>query len=370
MSSYSAQPSHPASGPSIPGHAGPTRLSLEGRALLTQRFDAGLHFPSRKQKDALLRELQRTDPGYSLSKLNGWLTNRRRSLHEAKGKRKDGSENALTTLLDPTTGVARELWPSLSADTLHRLHTMLLEQPHLTVQHKELLANHFGVERKHVENFIHWRVACLHTEDGHPSREDVQRGHKTLPPILTDEGVTEMNEATDPHAHLPTPAGTISPEPVHRRTSFISHADTHSPPSVDTSPLSPGKYGPLAGWPPSPSPGSTHLPSPPPHDQRPSHAKPALVSPPSPPGPQNVPSEDPRPTRQDDRLHALTNAAAPKMPAQAPAAPPLPIPRTLREFEEAYAPTYARIELFLQRVERGHCAHIGLTPEMLKAIQP
>jgi hypothetical protein len=58
------------------------------------------------------------------------------------------------------------------------------------------------------------------------------------------------------------------------------------------------------------------------------------------------------------------------MPAQAPADPPLAIPRTLREFEEAYAPTYARIERFLQSVERGHCAHIGLTPEMLKAIQP
>jgi hypothetical protein len=212
-----------------------------------------------------------------------------------------------------------QVWPSLSADTLRRLHTMLLEQPHPTVQHKELLAIHFGVERKHVENFIQWRVACLHTEDGHPSREDVQQGHKTLPPIVTDEGVMDTKEATDPHAHLPTPAGTISPEPVHRRTSFILHADRHSP-SVDTSPLSPDKFG-SSGWPPSPSPVSTHLPSPPPHDQRPSHAKHAQVSPPSPPGPQNVPSEDPRPTRQDDRLHALTNAAAPKMPAQAPAAP-------------------------------------------------
>ena len=67
-------------------------------------------------------------------------------------------------------------------------------------------------------------------------------------------------------------------------------------------------------------------------------------------------------TGQEDSGRAPAGAA-PSKPPQASASP---APRTLRDFEEAYAPTYARIEQFLRNVERGKYAHIGLTPEMLK----
>jgi hypothetical protein len=69
---------------------------------------------------------------------------------------------------------------------------------------------------------------------------------------------------------------------------------------------------------------------------------------------------------QEISTPALASAAAPVKPAAADASPG---PRTLRELEEAYAPTYARIERFFQDVRRGKCAHVGLTPEMLNEIE-
>jgi len=71
-------------------------------------FDSGCHWPSREQKDALLREVQKTDPGYTSAKLVTWFSNRRKSLHEPRKEQKGGSEDALNTLLDPTTALARE----------------------------------------------------------------------------------------------------------------------------------------------------------------------------------------------------------------------------------------------------------------------
>jgi hypothetical protein len=108
------------------------RLSYQGRALLTREpfadysahvvltlhisgtFDSGCQFPSREQKYELLRELQKTDSGYTLPKLVTWFSNRRRALQES---RREHSEDVLKTLLDPTTALAREskapLRPSL-----------------------------------------------------------------------------------------------------------------------------------------------------------------------------------------------------------------------------------------------------------------
>ena len=70
------------------------------------------HFPSKEQKDALLREVRKTDPDYSSTKLMQWFRNRR--LQESKKEQKGGKEDAL---LDPTTSLARESRPSVCFDT-------------------------------------------------------------------------------------------------------------------------------------------------------------------------------------------------------------------------------------------------------------
>jgi hypothetical protein len=281
------------------------------------------------------------------------------------------------------------VWPSLSADTLRRLHSMLLEQPHLTVQHKEILASHFGVERKHMENFLNWRVACLRPEDSH------------LPKELTDDDIMDMDELPEPQTHLPTPAGSTSPEPLHRKTPlFPSLMHSHPPSPLDAIPSASGER--VSGWPTSP--GSTpksYLQSPPlhvspntspshqanalaitdlaspPHDRL-CHAKPIQRLPASPSALPNAPSgvvdaDAGRMTSvigQENSTPALAttgSTAAPVKPAAA--ADASSGPRTLRELEEAYAPTYARIERFLQAVRRGRCAHVGLTPEILNEIE-
>jgi hypothetical protein len=134
---HSVQPSHP--GPSIPGHrdAGPTRLSLEGRTLLTRMssaehrvwilltdvllvnclcgicgFQRGLmpdstfQVGNRKMHCCVnFRGQTRVTPYRSLTV--GSPTDEDRSMNQRVSE-KTGSENALTTLLDPTTGLARE----------------------------------------------------------------------------------------------------------------------------------------------------------------------------------------------------------------------------------------------------------------------
>jgi len=69
---------------------------------------------------------------------------------------------------------------------------------------------------------------------------------------------------------------------------------------------------------------------------------------------------------QEIRSPGVASAAAVKPPGATTSA----VPRTLRELEEAYAPTYARIERFLEDVGRGKYARVGLTPEMLNEIKP
>jgi hypothetical protein len=119
--------------PSVPTRK---RLSPRGRAMLTRElsiepcipflfltcpvstlhipgtFDGGCHFPTREQKEALLRELQKTDPGYTLQKLSAWFISHRRSFQESRKEQKDGEDN-LSTLLDPTTALARESKPPI-----------------------------------------------------------------------------------------------------------------------------------------------------------------------------------------------------------------------------------------------------------------
>ena len=244
---------------------------------------------------------------------------------------------------------------------------MLLQQPQITVQQKELLASHFGVERKHVENFLSWRVACLHRE------------------------LQDMDEPSEPLAYLPTPASSISPEPLCREMPLI-HAQMHHQPLADTSPTSSGRLVPGC----HPTPGSvleSHLPSSPPlhipsnmsphqtnslmisHLSSPpreklSHAKPIQRLPPTLSALPNTPSGDTNRmtlgTGQETRSPGLASAAVVKPPGASSSA----APRTLRELEDAYAPTYARIDRFLQDVGRGKYARVGLTPEMLKEVKP
>lgn len=234
-----------------------------------------------------------------------------------------------------------------------------------------------------MENFLNWRVACLRREDSHSPKE------------LTDDDIMDVDEPPELQTHLPTPAGSTSPEPLHRKTPLVpSQMQSHLPSPVDTTPSASGES--VSGWPTSPgstpksylrspplhvSPNTspphqanalaiTHLPSPP-HDRL-CHAKPIQRLPASSSALPNTPSgvadagQMTSVIGQENSTPALASAAAPVKPAAAHASP---CPRTLREFEEAYAPTYARIERFLQNVRRGRCAHVGLTPELLNEIE-
>jgi hypothetical protein len=380
-------------------------------------------YPTREQKDALLQEVRNTDPEYSLIKLIRWFTNRRRFRSESRKEQEDGEENAgdaLNTLLDPTTSLAREsrsytyvnthrgllyllVWPSLSVEILHRLHTLLLEQPHPTAQHKELLAKHFSVEREHVENFLTWRLACLNNEDNDVWRENSQRGRKPLPTTAFDDDNMEVDELLESQPYLPTPASSTSPEPVHGMTPFI-RAKMDRRESLDTGHFTPGEREPNSPISPGPmiesnppsrrpappispnatpqqanTPMTTSFPSPVSHIQR-SPTKPTLASPLSPsqsarPDAPSAPSSSGTSnTRPEGRsrtgTHASGSVASVGKPSPQAPGPATRIPRTLREFEEAYAPTYARIERFLRDVESNKLAHVGLTPEMLKQINP
>jgi hypothetical protein len=347
-----------------------------------------------------------------MTKLTSWFSNRRRFHPESRKEQEDGGENALSTLLDPTTSLAREsrpytyvdthrgllyllVWPSLSVEILHRLHTLLLEQPHITAQHKELLAKHFGVEREHVENFLSWRLACLNNEDNDVWRENFQRGRKQVPTTVFDDDNMEVDELLESQPYLPTPAGSTSPEPVYGMTPFI-RAKMGRRESLDTGPFAAGEHEPNSPISPGPmiesnslsrrpslhiSPNATprqtnspvtttYFSSPVSHIQR-SPTKPTLVSPLSPSQSTlpNAPSASSSPrssnTRQEGRSLTGTHASSSVAPG-----PATRTPRTLREFEEAYAPTYARIERFLRNVESNKLTHVGLTPEMLKQINP
>jgi hypothetical protein len=290
------------------------------------------------------------------------------------------------------------VWPSLSADTLRRLHNMLLEQPHTTVQHKEILASHFGVEIKHVENFLNWRVACLHPEpgDSHVWREeDPPRGHDPLSPAAAGgDNIMDLDEPPEPH--LPTPAGSTSPEPLYRKRPLVP-IQMHYQPPVEANPSACNEHGPSC-WPPSPSsilessfpsplsplrilsnanatphhvnsPATmTHNPSSPRNQL--SHAQPIRHLPLSfsalPKAPSGDASGVTSGTGQKDQTHVPVTRAA----VEPPQAGASPVPRTLRELEEAYAPAYMRIEQFLRNVGNGKCAHVGLMPDMLNDTKP
>jgi hypothetical protein len=282
---------------------------------------------------------------------------------------------------------------------------MLLEQPHPTAQHKELLAKHFGVEREHVENFLSWRLACLNNEDNNVWRENYQRGRKQLPTTAFDDDNMEVDELLESPPYLPTPAGSTSPEPVYGMTPFI-RAKMGRRESLDTGPFAPGEHKPNSPTSPGPmiesnspscrpalhispnatprqvnSPLTTYFPSPVSHIQRsPTKRTLPVVSSPLSPSQStrpNAPSAASSPrtsnTRQEGRsrtgTHASSGVAVGNPSPQVPE-PATRTPRTLREFEEAYAPTYARIERFLRDVESNKLARVGLTPEMLKQINP
>lgn len=278
------------------------------------------------------------------------------------------------------------VWPSLSADTLSRLHNMLLEQPHLTVQHVALLASHFSVDKKHVEKFIIWRAACLQN-----CRVGQEQQLRPLPPSARGNEMMDVDEAdaqSDGRPHLPTPAGSISPEPVHCKTPAIFTFHQSVFPSLDTSFGAIGRRE--VNWPPSPmsaisprsqsrprqgssnssqpqldSPTISYLPSPPLHE-RSSNATSSQPSRTSPSDPPNVPTKQAGPSKPGLRQPVESDAPETSLSARLPPLPPIPTPRTLRELDEAYAPTYAKIERILQNVERGKFVHLGLIPEMLR----
>jgi hypothetical protein len=270
---------------------------------------------------------------------------------------------------------------------------MLLEQPHLTIQHVELLANHFSVDNKHTENFIEWRSACLQGCDVGQERR------RPLPPSASGNDVSAVDEA-DVHwrSHLPTPACSTSPEPVHSKSPpLVAHKYyRHHPLSVDTNHVASGGQG--VNLPPSPaSTISPHFPScalQGSSNMSPTHAnlrgrhspeplrvkhlpasslherlfsvKLSQLSSTPPSDPSEVLTE-PSLSRLGKRKQIGSSASIAPLSAHMPSSSPsIPAPRTLREFEEAYAPTHARIERFLHNVERGKFAHIGLTPDMLK----
>ncbi|KAI0279070.1 hypothetical protein BGY98DRAFT_970376 [Russula aff. rugulosa BPL654] len=357
-----------------------TKLSPQGRAVLMRCF-VRCPFPTREKKDALLEEVQKTDPEYSSAKLIRWFSNRRRFYHESRKEQEDGGENALNSLLDPASFLAREMWPSLSAEILQRLHTMLLEQSHPTAQHKELLAKHFGVEREHVENFLSWRLACLNNEDNDVWRENSHRGRKQLPTTAVDDDDNmEVDELLESQSYLPTPAGSTSPEPVYGMTPFIrakmgrrESLDKGPFASVDSahelnSPISPGpmiESNSLSHRP------SLHI-SPNAHLDKQIHPLPYETNPgitlitvavyrPNAPSAASIPRTSN--TRQQGRsctgTHASSSVASVGKPSRRAPRPATRTPRTLRE-----------IERFLRDVESNKLTHIGLTPEMLKQINP
>ncbi|KAI0300427.1 hypothetical protein B0F90DRAFT_409777 [Multifurca ochricompacta] len=370
------------------------RLSHKGREVLST-FASGCHFPTREQKSAMLHQVRETDPEYSIAKLNGWFTHRRQELRK---DRRGGFEDVPNTLLDPTTSLAREMWPSLSADALNRLHNMLLEQPHMTVQHKELLASHFGVDIKHVENFINWRVACLgntHVGWGH-----VQQHSSPNATGNDDMDIDQFDAQSDSHAHLPTPVGSISPEPVHGKAP-VYHAQMHHRPSllsVDTNIIPSGSgvgrlptpistVDPCAQCPQlhvmqgssntTPSqlvpcdqcrPAANLFPSPPPSERH-SHSKSPPTSFTSLGALPNVLTQEAGPSKPENRQKIRGSEPVTTMRPPLSSQSPARTPRTLRDLDEAYGSTYTRIERFLQNTRRGQYARIGLTPEMLKDIE-
>ena len=285
---------------------------------------------------------------------------------------------------------------------MHRLHAMFLEQPHPAAQHKELLAKHFGVEKEHVESFLSWRIACINNEDKGVWREKFQRGRKPLPvTAFDDDDNMEVDELLELQPYLPTPASSTSPEPVYGMTPFI-RAKMGRRESLDASLFAPGEHEPNSPISPGPmieslsrrpalhispnatpqqayAPTTTCFPSPVSRIPR-SPTKPTLVSPVS--QSQSTCRKAPSPTsssrmshtRQEGSSRAGTHTSSGVASVgisfrQAPRHSTRP-PRTLREFEEAYAPTYARIENFLRDVESNKLRHVGLTPEMLKQINP
>jgi len=193
-----------------------------------------------------------------------------------------------------------------------------------------------------------------------------------------------MDEPSGPQPHLPTPASSISPEPLYREVPLI-HAQMRHQPPADTSPSTSG--GLVPGCPPIPEsvlesrfPSSpplhihrtnslmiSHLSSP--HEKL-SNVKPIQRLPPTLSALQSTPSGDTDRMNagagQEIRSPGLASAAAVKPPGATTSA----VPRTLCELEEAYAPTYARIERFLEDVGRGKYARVGLTPEMLNESKP
>ena len=268
---------------------------------------------------------------------------------------------------------------------------MLLEQPHTTVQHKELLAEHFGVDRKHLDNFLNWRLACLTNEDNDVRGEDLHRARKHPPGTINDDDIMDVDKRPDPRPYLHTPASSTSPEPVYSMTPFIRE-QLHRRPSVNTNLVPSCEHS--YGWPSSPrnsqlrpqalhissnappsqanSPVTAYLPSPTSPRMQLSPTKPIPVSPlSSPPSASTnvslaVTSPITSYTRQEYESRTHVSVALVGKPPQAPAPR---TPRTLREFEEAYAPTYARIEGFFRDVECNKYARVGLTPEMLQQVK-
>jgi hypothetical protein len=245
-----------------------------------------------------------------------------------------------------------------------------------------------------MENFIEWRGACLQGCDVG------QEQRRPLPPSASGNDVFDVDEA-DVHwrrAHLPTPACSTSPEPLRCKSPppFAYNYHRHHPPSVDTSYIASGGQGVI--FPPSPaSTISPHFQSCPlqgSSNMSPTHAN--LCGRHSPESPR---IKHPPTTSLHERLFSVKptqlSSTAPSNPSEVlteaslsrlggrkqigSGAPitsltgrltssllSIPTPRTLREFEKAYAPTYTRIERFLHNVERGKFVHIGLTPDMLK----
>ncbi|KAI0262225.1 hypothetical protein BC834DRAFT_972223 [Gloeopeniophorella convolvens] len=230
-------------------------------------------------------------------------------------------------------------------------------------RHTELLANHFRIDKQHVENFINWRAACLPSDD--LKSEHTQQQRKLSPASVA--GTEDMdvddyeNTKPGPSAHLPTPAASISPEPKYRTIPLLD---------VEVSPRRPTLYSlasnpRLCGDPGAPvlraSPGADVVTS---SRTQPQPAAPLL--------PTNAPSQDiARPSEsasaQSAGSSALARPAAPSLASLLETG--LSLPHTLHELDEAYAPTYAKIERFFKAVEEGRYARFGLTPELLESVE-